>query len=154
MKGISPSISLHSSRNYRATLQPFLTSFLKPAPFPSGPPTTLCISLNIQGKQRGLECPELALASCLPSFVNDQQQVEQANGESNKPPGSCPPSCVQSVLLLCLLRTWREPSAAISLWPRAFRVCLGQSHSSCLEAQGLLKTVLARDNPARFLQQC
>lgn len=70
----------------------------------------------MQEKQRGLECPELALASCLPSIVNDQQQVEQANGESNKPRGSRPPSCMQSVLLLCLWRTW-DASAAIFLWP-------------------------------------
>lgn len=96
MKGIFPDLSLHFSRNYRATLQPFLTSFPKPAPFPSGPPTMQRVSLNMQGKQRGLECPELALASCLPSLVNDQQQVEPADGESNKPPGSCPPSCAPS----------------------------------------------------------
>lgn len=112
-----PDLSLHFSRNYRATLQPFLTSFLKPAPFPSGPPTMQRVSLNMQGKQRGLECPELALASCLPSVVNDQQQVEPANGESNKPPESCPPSCAQFVLLLGLWRTRGEASAAISLWP-------------------------------------
>lgn len=61
-----------------------------------------------RGQQGGLECPGPALASCLPSFLNDQQQVEWANRESNKPPRSCPPFSEQSLPALYLGRTWRD----------------------------------------------
>lgn len=100
----------------------------------------------MQREQGGLECPKLALTSCLPSFLNDRQQVESSNGESNKPQRSCPPSSEQSQLYTA--SEGLGDSLCQPLGACGFQRLPGQSQSSCLGAEGLLKKILTMGAPA------